>query len=420
MRSMSKWHWLWQRLTRKLWVRTSFFCVVAVITALASIFLKQYIPEDISRKVGADSVDRILQIIATSMLAVTTFSLSTMVAAYSAATSNVTPRSTQLLLEDRVAQNALSVFLGSFLYSIVGIIALTMGVYGESGRLVLFVVTILVILIIVTVLIQWVNYLTRLGRVSQTTDMVEKETNHAIASRRRNPYLGGMPLVSYTPHASHVAVRSDTIGYVQHIDVGALQAIAVANDMAIYVQRLPGAFNDAVLPLAVVSKQVSEEIVRKIIAAFSLGGDRSFDQDPRFGFVVLSEIASRALSPAINDPGTAIDVIGTGMRLLAQWLSPNDEHPETEHENVYVPSIHTRDMLDDIFVPIARDGAAIIEIGIRLQKCYATLYAMADKETQKDIVHHSAIALKRAMLALTLPEDKETLTKLWEDSFVMK
>ena len=49
-------------------------------------------------------------------------------------------------------------------------------------------------------------------------------------------------------------------------------------------------------------------------------GRREADLRPRpvFGLCVLAENASRALSPAVNDPGTAIDVIGRGVRLLAQ------------------------------------------------------------------------------------------------------
>src|SRR5690606_34170440 len=107
---MTKFQWLLKQLSGKLWVRTSAFGLLAVLTALAAIFLKGFIPEDVSRKIGADSVDNLLHIIANSMLAVTTFSLSIMVAAYAAATTNVTPRSTQLLLSDKTSQNALSVF----------------------------------------------------------------------------------------------------------------------------------------------------------------------------------------------------------------------------------------------------------------------------------------------------------------------
>ena len=61
-----------------------------------------------------------------------------------------------------------------------------------------------------------------------------------------------------------------------------------------------------------------EDVHKAVAEAFTIGAERTFDQDPRFGLCVLAEIASRALSPAVNDPGTAIDVIGRAVRLLVR------------------------------------------------------------------------------------------------------
>lgn len=75
--------------------------------------------------------------------------------------------------------------------------------------------------------------------------------------------------------------------------------------------------------------------------------------------------------PATNDPGTAIDVIGRALRVLAVW----DEPVETSHQdavpcaNVCVPAIR----LNDIFTPMARYGTAIVEVGLRLQKVFGIL-----------------------------------------------
>src|SRR6476661_3532469 len=79
--NMSRWRWFFAILSRRLWVRASIYGVLAVFTALVSIYIERYIPENIPRKIGADAVDGILHILASSMLAVTIFSLSTMVSA---------------------------------------------------------------------------------------------------------------------------------------------------------------------------------------------------------------------------------------------------------------------------------------------------------------------------------------------------
>ena len=130
----SKWRWWLGRLVRRIWFRATLFSIAGVLTALLAVAFSPYIPEELPTNIGADAVDKILGIIALSMLTVTTFSLSTMVSAYSAATTNVTPRATTLVMEDSTTQNVLATFVGSFLFSLVGIIALTTGAYGGTRR----------------------------------------------------------------------------------------------------------------------------------------------------------------------------------------------------------------------------------------------------------------------------------------------
>ena len=98
-------------------------------------------------------------------------------------------------------------------------------------------------------------------------------------------------------------------------------------------------------------------------ALFVTGGERTFEADPRFGLVVLSEIASRALSPAVNDPGTAIDVITTSIRPLCRW-STEAAHarPEVRHPRLHVEAISVAHLLEDAFRWVAGDGAKLAEV----------------------------------------------------------
>lgn len=123
------------KVTKRMWFRSTLYGALGIITALAGAFLKFLIPSGLAARIGADSVGNILGILAGSMLTVTTFSLSTMVSAYGSASSSATPRAARLLIEDTRAQGALATFIGAFLFSIVGLIALSTGIYGDSGRL---------------------------------------------------------------------------------------------------------------------------------------------------------------------------------------------------------------------------------------------------------------------------------------------
>lgn len=106
--------YLLQRLMRKTWVRCMLFSLVAVLAVGLSMLLGPYIPEDVAVKLGSDSLESLLNILASSMLTVAIFSASTMVSSFSAVASSATPRASQLLIEDTTIQNTLATSLAPF------------------------------------------------------------------------------------------------------------------------------------------------------------------------------------------------------------------------------------------------------------------------------------------------------------------
>jgi len=413
-----RWSWILAQLNRRIWVRATLFSLLAVAAALLGIAVSPYIPADLPTKIGAEAVDHILGIIASSMLTVTTFSLSVMVSAYSAATSNVTPRATRLVMEDSTTQNALSTFIGSFLFSLVGIIVLSTGAYGAQGRVVLFGATIVVLILIVATLLRWIDHLSRLGRVTETTALVEAAAEKAIRDRHKYPFMGGTHLdeTSNIPALAR-PIHIETIGYVQHVDMQALSTLIGEKSAAIYLIAIPGNFVDPTEPIAwcVGLDDDPEPAIRE---CYTIGETRAFDQDPRFGVSVLAEIGSKALSPAINDPGTAIDVVGRAVRLLAIWAEPV-EVTEPIHPRVFVPELDLSDIFDDIFTPIARDGAGIIEVGLRLQAAFATLSRMEPERFGSPTKRHAEEALRRSE-KLLVAFDYERLVAASEFSLMVR
>ncbi|MGE3645064.1 MAG: DUF2254 domain-containing protein [Beijerinckiaceae bacterium] len=423
---ISRWKFFLMQLTRRMWFRASLFVVLGVIAALVSKRIEPYIPADLPAKIGSEAVGPILTILASSMLAVTTFSLSVMVSAYGTASSNLTPRSTKLLMEDTTSQNVLAVFLGTFLFSIVGIAALNTGFYSERSRFVLFGTSLTVIVLVTFTILRWIDYLTRLGRVGETTARVEEAAAEAIKQRLENPYLGGRPdfEISDTRLKAGRIVFADKSGYVQNVDSAAIQAALEDIDADVALRALPGTFVHRSRALAVIMPRRTDgempgpdaldSCAAKMRKAFFVGGERSYEQDPRFGVIVLSEIASRALSPAVNDPGTAIDVIGRGVRLMFQWLDKEDgeRSHEPRYDRVYVREIGVKDMFEDLFSPIARDGAGIFEVHIRLQKALLALAAAGPDEVRDAAHTQSQVAMQRAGQAMKIRSELTALQEI--------
>ena len=236
-----KWQWVLKKIVSKIWVKASFYAVLGIASAFLALIVKPYLPADIGAKMGTDSVEAILSIIASSMLAVTIFSLGIVVSAFTGAASQITPRAAQLLMDDTSSQTTLATFLGAFLYSLVGIIALKAGIYGDSGRLVLFVVTVAVVIVIFITFIRWIEILSRFGRMGDTLSRIESAATAALDARILSPFLGGNPFRGNLPDGAH-SLRTSRIGYVQHIDIQKLSHIAEEQEVDLTLEALPGSF----------------------------------------------------------------------------------------------------------------------------------------------------------------------------------
>jgi len=402
---------LWQliRLSRRLWVRTSLIAFLAVLAALAAALLSPIIPGALSDRIGEDAVMPILNILASSMLAVTTFSLSVMVSAHRQASDQVTPRSHRLLLEDTTTQTVLATFLGAFIFSLVSIILFRADLNKGSAPVVVFAFTVLVVALVVVAILRWIEHLSRLGSMDETIGQVAERARRTLARQRAAPSLGARPLPARNaiPDAAR-PVPAARGGHVQFVDMAGLSASAEQAGAEIYVVAVPGDFVVAGAPLAFVFP--GEAATRGLIApAFEIDAVRSFDQDARFALLVLSEIASRALSPGLNDPGTAIDVIGRLERLLAE-CDPADS--EVRYPRLWAAPVRVEDLVSDAFDAIARDGAGMVEVMRRLFAALNRLRAGGDVAMAQAAEHLARRALAHAEAMLTLEEDKAELRVL--------
>ncbi|WP_292754225.1 DUF2254 domain-containing protein, partial [Methylophaga sp. UBA4502] len=279
-----------------------------------------------------------------------------------------------------------------------------------------FSVTIGVIILIVVTILRWIEHLSQLGRLGETSGRVEKSALETIRQRVEHPTLGGRRLENKDKIPEDTTtIFCDIIGYVRHIDVGALQQCAKYHDAEIGVMVLPGEFVHPAKPKAWFKGKYSEEAKSAIVASITLGDERSFSQDPRFGLMVLAEIASRALSPAVNDHGTAIDILNRSIRILIHWKDYKIDEIEDKllYPNVWIPELNLGDLFDDIFLPIGRDGAGMIEVQLRLQIVLAALADNSPAVFGSEVSRHLKLIQQRAEHALVLDGEKQLLQPIY-------
>lgn len=209
------------------------------------------------------------------------------------------------------------------------------------------------------------------------------------------------------------------------------------NNARVHIQVLPGDFVTPDKPLAYIESNAATGQQLKhgaitaskgtLISAFNIGDERSFEADPRFGLIVLAEIGARALSPSVNDPGTAISIIGSYTRLLTYWSRKENnnvnhsEKKDSQHSdknkqlekytNVTVPKLNTADMFNDAFTPIARDGANMIEVSVQLLKSLEALSKLPDEDVSVNAINTAKSTYKRSLKKLSFEDDIATLEK---------
>lgn len=358
------------RLGRKLWVRVVAVSLLSVLAAGSSWLIGPMVPDTARSWVSVETVNRLLDIMANSMLAVTIFSLSVSVAIHQSVSSQWTPRAHRLHLRDTRAQTVLATFVGSYIYALLSIILIDSAGFDDRGVVVLFGMTLVVVLLVVLTLLGWILHLQGLGSLNDTARRMEIAAAKAVARLLAEPSLGAQPLGPQTPipEAAH-ALRSEQSGHVQYLYPDALQAAAAKCDARLYLLVRVGDFVHAGQTIARWTCE-SEDLTHALREGIEIGQDRSPDQDPVFAVGMLAEIAAKALSPGINDDGTAVDVMG---RLASVLWAPEGQTEAPRLDRVWLPPTGAGEIAEQAFEPIARDAAGSVAVMIPLLRHLAAL-----------------------------------------------
>ena len=218
------------------------------------------------------------------------------------------------------------------------------------------------------------------------------------------------------PPEEGVEITTDQTGHIQIIHPEPLQHLAEELELEIYLLHEIGAFVFYGAPLVRItgledspSEETMDRLCRVVRNNIVVGVARSFEQDPRFGLLTMAQIASKALSPGINDPGTAIDIINRSGRILSVYRDETAEEDEPLHPRLHVRPLDPDDLIDDAFSAIARDGAAFHEVQQRLQKVMSGLMRHPDPGLCKAARRQAGEFLTRALDGMDWEPDRARL-----------
>ncbi len=212
--------------------------------------------------------------------------------------------------------------------------------------------------------------------------------------------------------------HGDRAGILMSIDVAALSDIAAARDCWVEMLVRPGEYLGHGTPVALVHGRGSQTVTATELRAHLLvGPERTLAQDPGFAIRQLVDVASRALSPAVNDPTTASQAIGHIVDLLSTAATRPDVtgwYADADGVvRVRLPELGFSRLAELGLTEIALYGAGAPQVTRRLRAAYDVLESQVDdargesiRRLRRQLDAASAEALPQAFTAIASDPDR--------------
>ncbi|MCX7544431.1 DUF2254 domain-containing protein [Marinicella gelatinilytica] len=219
--------------------------------------------------------------------------------------------------------------------------------------------------------------------------------------------------------------HSETTGYLSAVDTGALLKLMQKDDNQMQILVGRSYYMLAGTPLFRTRKLVEDGLAKDIHKQFLIESSVSVSDNEDLGFKVITEIAVKAMSPGINDPGTALTCIDYLTQLLAlrlryqprQWFQDkvDDDENNNTTTRVQIKTLDFEDLLFQIMAPFRTYCAHDILIVLKLLYMHKNLIQIAPTDfTENNRLKSSAKLLtEHAFKHIQLTEDKRRIEYLY-------
>lgn len=367
-----------------------------------------------------DGARAVLQVVAGSVVTVTSVVFSLTVVALQITAGNYSPRVLRTFLRDFGTQIVLGTFLATFAFTYL-LLQNVRSLPDDAGPAWAPEVAFLAVPVFVgaslAALVFFIHHVTQSIRVDLIVGEVLEDLLGTIdrTHRHSGPRMTEHVRDIVPSHA--VEVAAPTSGFIQAIAGSELARRLQEIDAEVAFRPTVG---DHVLrgtPIAWVWRHASDDVMtedrqRDVVEAVQIGRERSLKQDVAFGLRQLVDVAVRALSPGVNDPNTAVTVILhltiAYRRLLECGTGPTVFEDDTGTRRVTVPYARFDEYLFISTQQLSHYGKNDLMIVLRLLRSLGELKQLADPDHHPVLDRHIEWVLQEAESGLQLDKEVET------------
>ena len=386
---------------------------------------------------GADSGRQVLGTIAAAVITVVGVVFSIVILALQLASTQFGPRMLRNFVRDIGTQLTLGIFVATFVYSVVALGSISSGgtrpdfvphlsISLALALLVLDVIVLIYFIHHVAVTIQLNEVVAGIGRdlVVAIDEQFEdaRGAEPADPGDADDPDRGGPLAWDAADSADVPATRS---GYLQAVSHESLVRIASRAGAAIVLLHRPGHFIVEGRPLArVAPASAAGAVTRALDRAHVTGRHRTLTQDPIFAVDQLVEIAVRALSPAVNDPFTAIacvDWLTAGLcHFTGRAFFSRVHRDDGGVPRLLQPGLSYARVIDGAFDKVRQAGRGMPAVAIRqIAGLSRIMEYTVTSEQRRVLLRQTEMILRASQESIPEPEDLAVVRRTYDDALAV-
>ncbi len=356
----------------------------------------------------ADAARQILTALAAAVITVVGVVFSIMIVTLTLASTQFGPRMLRNFIRDRATQITLGTFVGTFVYAILTLVAISPGPHGDFVPHLSITVALALLVVDLAVLIYFIHHIAISIQLPQVIASIARDLSSAIDAgadgESGHTQLEAGPSVDELLRRmaeSPAVVSTARSGYLQFVHHDTLVRIALLTGSVIRLEARPGHFLVTGHPLATVwPPDAAAAVARDLERAHITGPSRTLTQDVAFAVDQLVEIAIRALSPAVNDTFTAltcIDWLGDSLcQVAARWQPARVHRDHHGYVRVITSPVTYSRLVDRAFEKIRQAGRGMPAVQIRQLDSLAKIMAHTRTAEQREVLLAQAAMIQRS------------------------
>lgn len=294
---------------------------------------------------NGDTAMTILSALISGLISVVVFSFSMVMLLLSQASSNYSPRLLPGLISDRRHQVILGIYLFTIIYCI--FILFSIQPTGDKYQIPGFSVLLGIIETVICIY-AFIYFIHNISQSIQISNILQKIFETAKSRLNELIEKEEKDLDDFPDTEGWYEYHSKKSGYLQNISFTNLIDICEEHDTQLHILPIKGIFVLNGIPLFKSKKELDDETIKKILTNFNFAREELVSDNYTLAFKQITEIIVKAMSPGINDPGTAINGIDYLTELLGIRMRKKDTSKIKRDDKLYI-KLNTVDFEDLIY-----------------------------------------------------------------------